>query len=79
MDTRPAQPESAASALFPFCREIRSKKLYFARHPPRSEDEILDGSRHCWCSRTMQALGPDGEPVRPEECRAGRPCFRAFL
>lgn len=79
MDTPFVTPAIDASALLPYCRDIRSKKLYFARRPPRTEEEILDGSRHCWCSRTMQALGPDDEPVRPEDCRAGRPCFRAFL
>jgi hypothetical protein len=65
--------------VFPYCRELRSKKLTFARQPPRTEEDILDASNHCWCARTMQALGPDGELVRPEECRSGRECFRNVL
>jgi len=70
---------AATPVLFPYCRELRSKKLTFARTPPRTEEDILDASNHCWCARTMQALGPDGELVRPEECRAGRDCFQGVL
>ena len=65
--------------LFPYCRELRSKKLTFARQPPRCEADILDASNHCWCARTQQALGPDGELVRPDECRTGRDCFQGVL
>ncbi len=79
MDAAPSSSGFDTAALFPFCRLLRSKKLYFARQPPRTEEEILDASRRCWCSRTMQALGPDGELVAPEDCRSGRTCFEGFL
>jgi hypothetical protein len=74
-------PESAqpAEPLFPYCRELRSKKLAFARTAPRTEDDILDASNHCWCARTRQSLGPDNDLVRPEECRSGRECYRPVL
>jgi hypothetical protein len=71
--------ETPAEPLFPYCRELRSKKLCFARTPPRTEDDILDASNHCWCGKTMQALGPDSDLVRPEECRTGRACYQAVL
>jgi len=74
------KPEATGSAvLFPYCSELRSKKLCFSEEPPRSEADILDASNHVWCGQTMQALGPDGERVRPAACRAGRSCFRDVL
>jgi hypothetical protein len=73
MSATPAEP------LFPYCSELRSKKLVFARTPPRVEADILDASNHCWCARTQQALGPDNELVQPEDCRAGRECYRPVL
>jgi hypothetical protein len=63
----------------PFCRHLRSKKSYFLRRPPETEADLLDGSGHCWCLRTMIVLGPDGRPVEPAECRSGRPCFESIL
>lgn len=66
-------------ALSPFCVHIQSKKLFFRKGPPMEESDVLDASRHCWCSLTMQVLGPDGEVVHPDECRAGRSCFRSIL
>jgi len=71
--------ETPAEPLFPYCRELRSKKLSFARTPPRSEDDILDASNSCWCGKTMQPIGPDSELVRPEECRSGRDCYQPVL
>jgi len=76
MNERQSGPEAA---LFPFCSELRSKKLCFAENPPRTEADILDASRSVWCGRTMQVLGPDGELVRARECRAGRACYQPVL
>lgn len=71
--SRPA--DDAALALSPFCTQLQSKKLYFLGRPPLTERDVLDASRHCWCRRTMQALGPDGEAVDPADCQNGRTCF----
>lgn len=71
--------ETPELPLFPYCRELRSKKLAFARTPPRCEADILDASNHCWCGKTKQALGPDSELVRPEDCRPGRDCYQPVL
>jgi len=66
-------------AISPFCVDLRSKKLFFAAGPPQEIDDVLDASRHCWCRKTMQALGPDGEIVDPRDCRSGRSCFESIL
>lgn len=73
--------EDVASALnlSPFCVHLQSKKTFFLRAPPMQTSDILDGSRHCWCRQTMQAIGPDGDVVDPDECRRGRSCFASIL
>lgn len=75
--THAALPEGLE--LPPYCADIQSKKLLLSSVVPRVEEDILDASRSCWCRRTMRALGPDREPVAPEDCRAGRACFRSVL
>lgn len=79
MATEPSANERPALDASPYCRHIQSKKLTFRTAPPRCEEDILDASRHCWCRRTHQILGPDGEVVAPEDCRAGRACFEGLL
>jgi len=68
-----------ASSAAPFCAHIQSKKAFFLGRPPRNESELLDASQSCWCRRTMQALGPDGDVVDPVDCRAGRTCYESVL
>jgi hypothetical protein len=63
------------SAVSPLCARLRSKKYYMLGRPPLEEADILDASQHCWCQRTQQALGPDGDVVRPRDCVAGRECY----
>lgn len=65
--------------ISPFCSELRSKKLLFATRPPQSTEDLLDASNHCWCGETMQALGPDGEMVDPQDCRPPRACHKPYL
>lgn len=64
--------------ISPFCSKLCSKKLVFQQRPPRSEQDLMDASCHTWCSDTQEALGPDGQPTDPEDCRAGRGCFSAY-
>ena len=59
-----------------YCKDLASKRLYFTDGPPRTDADVVDGSNHCWCLRTMLALGPDGDVVGPEDCDAQRACFR---
>lgn len=59
----------------PLCRELRSKKFFYLEALPLSASDIRDASGHCWCRRTMQVVGPDGNRVRPEGCTPGRDCY----
>lgn len=63
----------------PFCRELRSKKYYFLQEMPTEEQHLLDVTNHCWCSRTMQAIGPDGERAHASDCKPDRPCYRSLF
>ena len=62
----------------PYCRHLASKKLVFQTHPPVSDDEILDASGHTWCEESQEVVGPDGDACSPEDCQAGRSCFRVY-
>lgn len=78
--TERIDPAAAApvSPLGPLCSELRSKKWHFLERPPRSSEELLDGSGHCWCAETMMSIGPDSELVDPDDCRSSRTCFRSM-
>lgn len=80
-ETSGTDPAAAPAGLrtSPFCVHLRTKKSYFLREPALEEGDLLDASGYCWCRKSMLALGPDGEPVRPEDCRAGRACFESIL
>lgn len=64
--------------ISPYCARLRSKKYYMLGHPPLTESDLLDGSRHCWCQRTKQAVGPDADLVAPDTCQASRTCYEAI-
>jgi hypothetical protein len=70
---------SHAHALFPICAELRSKKYYLLGRPPRTSAEVLDASNDSWCARTDDRIGPDKDPVHPDDCRHGRKCFQSLL
>lgn len=77
-------PETASAttsdALFsPFCRELRTKRYYFLDGMATEESQLLDGSNRCWCGRTMQAYGPDGEMVYTADCKPGRSCYKSLF
>jgi hypothetical protein len=42
---------------------------------PSAAEDYLDGSNHCWCRETQQAIGPDGGMAQPEHCIAARSCY----
>jgi hypothetical protein len=58
------------------CRHIRHKMMYVdERHAvPGMVDDSSD-TRVFFCIRSQDALGPDGEPVSPDDCRPGRGCY----
>ena len=59
-----------------FCRHLKSKDLYLnvPFHPSGFEES--EGTP-CWCNKTQQCLGPDGDLVDRTACRAGRDCYEA--
>ena len=67
------------SGLSPFCTHLASKKLMISSEPPLSVEDVLDASRHCWCSATMKILGPDDYECRPADCTKSRGCFESPL
>ena len=82
-----AQPndttQETAEAIKPlqsaFCSELRSKKFYFLQEMPTQPEHLLDATGHCWCLKTMQAIGPDGERAHPDGCTADRECYHSLF
>jgi hypothetical protein len=62
-----------------FCGDLRSKNYFLLDGLPAEESDFLDPSGHCWCYHTQQPIGPDGGHVGPQECNAGRGCYRSAL
>ena len=60
----------------PFCRHLRSKDLYLNRTFPPSGLEESEGTP-CWCMKTQQNLGPDGDLVDRTACMPDRTCYEA--
>lgn len=58
-----------------FCASLRSKKFFMIDVVPTEAEHYLDGSNHCWCRETQQAIGPDGGMVQPAHCVSGRKCY----
>lgn len=67
----------ASLPLSPYCSHLASKKSYFNELPPRTDEDVVDGSNHCWCTKTMLAVGPDADVVGPEDCLSDRSCFES--
>jgi hypothetical protein len=58
------------------CLRIRTKRMYIAALVDPDEARFYDpyeGSAY-WCVETQSGFGPDGQPVRPDDCRGGRGC-----
>jgi hypothetical protein len=58
-----------------FCGSLRSKKFFMIAEIPSDAADYLDGSNHCWCRETQQAIGPDGGMAQPDHCVPGRSCY----
>jgi len=58
-----------------FCGSLRSKKFFMTAALATDAADYLDGSNHCWCRETQQAIGPDGGMAQPDHCRPGRSCY----
>jgi hypothetical protein len=61
------------------CTHLRHKGMYVLSAPNPDEAQPHAGNFAAtayWCTRTMKALGPDGQPVHRDSCRhdGGRGC-----
>jgi hypothetical protein len=74
-----AEADSTDILESPFCGSLRSKKFFMFDALATEASQYLDGSNHCWCYETQQVVGPDGNPVHPDNCQPGRPCYRSAL
>lgn len=58
------------------CLNIRHKLMYCdSRHDVPGMVDDTSSTRVFFCLRTQDVLGPDGEPVDPVACCAGRGCY----
>ena len=67
--------DTTSSLQSAFCASLRSKKFFMIDVVPTEAEHYLDGSNHCWCRETQQAIGPDGGMVQPAHCVSGRKCY----
>ena len=77
-DNSEMHPDVTTSSEMPqsaFCASLRSKKFFMIDVIPTEAGQYLDGSNHCWCRETQQAIGPDGGMAQPEHCVSGRACY----
>lgn len=58
-----------------FCGALRSKKFFMTAALPTEAADYMNGSNHCWCRETQQAIGPDGGMAQPDHCVPGRSCY----
>ena len=64
--SQPAQPQAT-------CRLLRSKWMFIGVEPDRAAHG--SGGSNCWCVHTQKCVGPDGQGVTPETCKADRACY----
>jgi hypothetical protein len=58
------------------CHHLRHKGMYVLTVDDPDERTFYDSydATAYWCTKTMKALGPDGNPVHADTCRHGRGC-----
>ena len=70
--------EAELVQLRPTCQHMRHKLMYCdPRQATPGEVDDSSDTRVFLCSRSQEVLGPDGRPVGPKACHAGRACFCA--
>lgn len=57
------------------CRRLRWKGMFVDAEPDPSVPNTSDG--FCWCTHTMNCLGPDGLVASREGCGRGRSCHES--
>ena len=65
--------------LKPACLHLRHKLMYVdERHAVRGMVDDSSDTRVFWCNRTHEDLGPDLEPVHPDDCASCRSCYEGL-
>ena len=60
------------------CTNLRHKLMYVdCRQQRHGMVDDSSDTRVFWCSKTMDQLGPDDEPVSPKDCTTSRDCHCA--
>ena len=57
------------------CRRLRWKGMFI--EVPQEAKGLGGTDQFCWCTHTMNCLGPDGKIADDEKCRPGRMCYEA--
>ena len=67
---------SSGSDRHPPCRRLRSKGMFVLSEPDPTVPSGGDG--FCWCTHSMNCLGPDGQVADAESCQPGRDCYESL-
>ena len=67
---------SASEERRDLCRRLRWKGMFVDAEPDPTVKNTSDG--FCWCTHTMNGLGPDAEVADREKCVPGRACHEAL-
>lgn len=71
-----SQAEENTIRLRVTCLNLRHKLMYIdERHGVPGMVDSSSGTRAYWCTKSQNALGPDGEAVHPDCCTGGRACY----
>jgi hypothetical protein len=70
-----AQETSTPGARKAFCIHIATKRYFLSDEPPATYLADETATTGYWCTKTMGAIGPDDDHVRPGKCASGRSCF----
>ena len=58
------------------CLNLRHKLMYIdEQHGVPGMVDTRSDTRVYWCTKSQNALGPDGDAVHPDSCSGGRHCY----
>jgi len=66
---------SRENAAAPVCRRLHWKGMFVDVEPDPSVPGTCDG--FCWCTHTMNCLGPDGQVADRGRCGSDRSCYES--
>ncbi len=76
MSASPASEFDRPVRLRIACMSLRHKMMYVdERHATRGTVDDSSDTRIYWCTKTQDSLGPDGQPVSPDDCAGSRGCY----